>query len=160
MFKLLSLCLLLKYGEQLEGRNSIKEYKKMMYINTNILLHKDHKIGKICTLGIFLCLILWEIFRQLCPIFLRRTRCVRWWNLGAAVGKSATKASAGNTPRVHILITIEITIRYSFLNINRISKLSNYLSVKYIRNILDIPQSPSIVHFSSRNKRENCYLIH
>ena len=26
----------------------------MMYINTNILLHKDHKIGKICTLGIFL----------------------------------------------------------------------------------------------------------
>ena len=79
---------------------------------------------------------------------------------GAAVGKSATKVSAGNTPRVHILITIEITIRYSFLNINRISKLSNYLSVKYIRNILDIPQFPSIVHFSSRNKRENCYLIH
>jgi rRNA processing protein Gar1 len=58
LFKLLSLCLLLKYGEQLESRNSIKEYKKMMYINTNILLHKDHKIGKICTLGIFLCLIL------------------------------------------------------------------------------------------------------
>ena len=68
--------------------------------------------------------------------------------------------TTGNTPRVHILITIEITIRYSFLNINRISKLSNYLSVKYIRNILDIPQFPSIVHFSSRNKRENCYLIY
>ena len=109
MFKLLSLCLLLKYREQLEGRNSIKEYKKMMYINTNILLHKDHKIGKICTLGIFLCLILWEIFCQLCPNFLRRTRCVRWWNLGAAGGKSATKASARKTPSVHFYFSMQRT---------------------------------------------------
>ena len=79
---------------------------------------------------------------------------------GCGCRKISHKSKCGNTPKVHILITIEITIRYSFLNINRISKLSNYLSVKYIRNILDIPQFPSIVHFSSRNKRENCYLIH
>ena len=114
MFKLLSLCLLLKYREQLEGRNSIKEYKKMMYINTNILLHKDHKIGKICTLGIFLCLILWEDFLSVVSKFLRRTWCVRWWNSGAAGGKSATKSSARKTPKVHLY---EIDVKkYGFQN--------------------------------------------
>ena len=60
-----------------------------------------------CTLGIFLCLILWEDFLSVVPKFLRRTRCVRWWNSGATGRKSATKASAGKTPRVHCNVRSE-----------------------------------------------------
>ena len=57
-----------------------------------------------CSLGIFLCLILWEDFLSVVPKFQRRWRCVRLWNSGATGGKSATKAGAGKTPRGHLLL--------------------------------------------------------
>ena len=40
--------------------------------------------------------------------FLRHMQCVRLKNLGATGGKSAAKASAGKTPRVHIIALFAI----------------------------------------------------
>ena len=59
-----------------------------------VFLSHLQRCKSICTLGISLCLILWDDFLSDVHKFMRRTWSVRWLNLGASGGKSAAKAGA------------------------------------------------------------------
>ena len=65
------------------------------------LIHWDSEKLYLCTLGVSLCLILWDDFLSDVHKFMRRTWNVRWLNLCVSGGKSATKAGAREIPRVH-----------------------------------------------------------